>query len=35
MFKMLNGLPDNVIRKVMHENASKLYRLPLPEKCLP
>ncbi|MAE94259.1 MAG: amidohydrolase [Deltaproteobacteria bacterium] len=34
-FRMLDGLPDDVIRKVTHENAAKLYRHPLPENCLP
>ena len=32
---VLRDLPADEIRKITHENASKLYRLPLPENCLP
>ena len=35
MHRLLDDLPDDVIRKVSHENAAKLYRLPLPPVCLP
>lgn len=35
MEKMLAGLPVEWIRKIMHENAAKLYRHPLPEHRLP
>ncbi len=33
--KLLRGVPDDEIRMMTHENAAKLYRHPLPEKCLP
>jgi predicted TIM-barrel fold metal-dependent hydrolase len=32
---MLKDLPAAEIRKITHENASALYRLPLPKVCLP
>jgi predicted TIM-barrel fold metal-dependent hydrolase len=32
---MIGHLPDEQIRKLTHENAARLYRHPLPEKCLP
>jgi predicted TIM-barrel fold metal-dependent hydrolase len=35
MKKLIGDLPENEIRMIAHENASKLYRHPLPEKCLP
>ena len=35
MEKLLGDLPDEWIRKIAHENASELYRHPLPEVCKP
>lgn len=35
MAQMLGGLPVEWIRKITHENAAKLYRHPLPDRCLP
>ena len=35
MEKLLGGLPDEWIRKIAHENASALYRHPLPPHCKP
>jgi predicted TIM-barrel fold metal-dependent hydrolase len=35
MLDTLGGLSDEEIRKITHENASKLYRHPLPSVCLP
>jgi hypothetical protein len=32
---MIGHLPADHIRKLTHENAAKLYRHPLPEKCRP
>jgi predicted TIM-barrel fold metal-dependent hydrolase len=32
---MLKDLPLDEIRKITHENAAALYRLPLPKVCLP
>ena len=35
MEQLLSPLPDDWIRKIAHENASKLYRHPLPAVCKP
>ena len=35
MHNVLGDLPVEEIRMIAHENASKLYRHPLPEVCLP
>ncbi len=35
MQRLLGGLPVEWIRKITHENAARLYRHPLPDKCLP
>ena len=35
MDKLLGDLPDDWIRKIAHENASALYRHPLPATCKP
>ena len=35
MERMLSGLPVEWIRKITHENASLLYRHPLPAVCKP
>ena len=35
MDKLLGALPVEQIRMIAHENASKLYRHPLPEVCRP
>jgi hypothetical protein len=35
MHDVLADLPVEEQRMISHENAAKLYRHPLPEKCLP
>ncbi len=35
MKRMLGNLPIDEIRKIAHQNASKLYRHPLPKVCVP
>ncbi len=35
MYDVLHELPDEEIRMIAHENASKLYKHPLPKVCLP
>ncbi len=35
MERLLGGLPVEWIQKITHRNAAKLYRHPLPAKCLP
>ncbi|MDH4016251.1 MAG: amidohydrolase [Actinomycetota bacterium] len=35
MYDVLHELPDEEIRMIAHENASKLYQHPLPDVCLP
>ncbi|MGH9307420.1 MAG: amidohydrolase family protein [Acidimicrobiales bacterium] len=33
--RRLEGIPDHEIRMITHENAARLFRHPLPDKCLP
>jgi len=35
MLDVLGDLPVHEIRMIAHENASRLYRHPLPATCLP
>ena len=35
LHQLLGGLPVEEQRMIAYENAAKLYRHPLPEKCVP